>query len=1090
MQFLNNIQSVAKYESKILIRSWFFKIFMVLALFFLGIFMGVMLLGGDNSGSWKYKAIASNAPYAALLLLNTGQAIIAIFLSSEFLKRDKKLDTSEVFYVHPLSNASYVFGKIWGNLRVFLLLNLVVLGMILLFNILSPETAVDGYAYLLYMLIISIPTLIFIIGLSILLMLLIKNQALTFVILLGYIGLTLFYIGDKFYYLFDYMAYSLPLVKSSIVGFSNWETILNHRGMYLFAGLACICFTISLFNRLPNSSRSSYPWIVIGVLLLGTTGACGYRHVHSFIQDGKMREAYIAINNEYVHSPKMVIGQYDISLEQQPDQIVADVTMTGQPLQTSPVFTFCLNPGLQVDEVTHKGQPISFTREQQLLLIDFGKPVTPSDTLSFHVRYSGRIDNNFCYLDIPDEILRKTHTRDMFNVDKKYCFQTSDYLLFTPENYWYPIPGTSFSDKSPDWRQSYFSKFTLQITPLPGLTAVTQPEYISSPAIPLIIGNYKQVSMQSDSTTYSAWYIDGHDYFIAPYDSIRDTIPTLVREIRESLERTYKLSYPFDHFSVVEVPAQFYSYTRSWSQAQETVQPGMVLFPEKGWIFDYMDINRRTNQHIRWARNNGQEINEKEARQRTFNDFLRTFTRMEGDRNFSSVGRGNIELTTQQNPYFLFPQLYNFRYNIFSPEWPVANRIIELYLQNRVVNDDWERNINGLSNNEKANQLMGDYSFKELLSNVEHRDIMDNIVGLRGSHLFAFAEYNIGVTAFRDSLYALLDRNTFRNIQFEHLLDTLGMISGADITSQIAGWDQPTSLPYYIIDLPEATRYTNRGQEIFLLKLNISNNSDADGIVNVRTQVGGRSVENDDPRLNRQIPLAAHQSKQLVTIWDDAPRDIVVSTLISQNLPNKISLPIRNINREAGRPTEAEGDYTLPESTFSLPGEIIVDNEDSLLFSLSKPGIVGLLPQWLDKVEDTSFKYKGIPGWRPPLRWTATTRAGYYGQYVRSAYVIKSGDGSQTATWNVPLPSSGHYEVYYWIFRGDGRNNRQNNSEFHFKVRYDDEEEDAYISMRRTEDGWNLLGTYYVDSDTIQVVLSNDSKQWVVTADAVRVVKR
>ena len=32
-----------------------------------------------------------------------------------FLKRDKKRDTSEVFYVRPLSNAEYVIGKIWGN---------------------------------------------------------------------------------------------------------------------------------------------------------------------------------------------------------------------------------------------------------------------------------------------------------------------------------------------------------------------------------------------------------------------------------------------------------------------------------------------------------------------------------------------------------------------------------------------------------------------------------------------------------------------------------------------------------------------------------------------------------------------------------------------------------------------------------------------------------------------------------------------------------------------------------------------------------------------------------------------------------------
>ena len=65
--------------------------------------------------------------------------------------------------------------------------------------------AIDWMAYLIYFLLICIPTLIYIFGLSIGLMLVLKNQAITFVILLGYIALTLFYIGDKFYYLFDYI---------------------------------------------------------------------------------------------------------------------------------------------------------------------------------------------------------------------------------------------------------------------------------------------------------------------------------------------------------------------------------------------------------------------------------------------------------------------------------------------------------------------------------------------------------------------------------------------------------------------------------------------------------------------------------------------------------------------------------------------------------------------------------------------------------------------------------------------------------------------------------------------------------------------
>ncbi|MCD8261749.1 MAG: hypothetical protein LUD15_09865 [Bacteroides sp.] len=175
MSFFTYKRPVARYESLLLRRSWFFRIFTILALLFLRFYNGVMLLGEDNFGSWLFFSLPSNIPYATLLLLNTGQAVIAIFLASDFLKRDKKLDTSEVFYVHSLSNAEYVFGKIWGNMRIFLLINLIVLGITLVLNGMASGAAVEWLAYIQYFFIICVPTLVFITGLSIFLMLVFRN---------------------------------------------------------------------------------------------------------------------------------------------------------------------------------------------------------------------------------------------------------------------------------------------------------------------------------------------------------------------------------------------------------------------------------------------------------------------------------------------------------------------------------------------------------------------------------------------------------------------------------------------------------------------------------------------------------------------------------------------------------------------------------------------------------------------------------------------------------------------------------------------------------------------------------------------------
>ena len=59
MSFIMNIRSVAKYESKILVRSWFFRIFTLLAVVFLGFFNFAMMLMEDNFGLWFAKSVSS-----------------------------------------------------------------------------------------------------------------------------------------------------------------------------------------------------------------------------------------------------------------------------------------------------------------------------------------------------------------------------------------------------------------------------------------------------------------------------------------------------------------------------------------------------------------------------------------------------------------------------------------------------------------------------------------------------------------------------------------------------------------------------------------------------------------------------------------------------------------------------------------------------------------------------------------------------------------------------------------------------------------------------------------------------------------------
>lgn len=1265
MSILFNIHSVAKYESKLLTRSWFYRIFMVLAILFLSIFNGISLLS-ENGADWLMKALPANIPYINLMLLNTGQAIVAVFLSSEFLKSDKKLDTSEVFYVHSLSNAEYVIGKIWGNLRVFLRLNLIGIVLIALFNLISG-VPIDWMAYLVYFLLICIPTLIYILGLSIALMLVLKNQAVTFVFLLGYIALTLFYIGDKFYFVFDYMVYNLPLVKSTIVGFSNWSILVNHRMIYLMLGLGFICISIFMFRRLPNRNRGKYSWLGLSFVFFTAGLWASYNHVGSILNAENRRQLFTEINNQYVNEPKMVVDRYSISLNQHSKIISSEVEMEAKALERASVFTFCLNPGLKVSEVSENNKTLAFIRDHQILQVDFGREIAVGDSVYFKIKYAGAIDENFSYLDIPSSLLQEEFSDGMFKMDKKYSFQGKNYVLFTPETYWYPRPGTSYSSENPDWQQMYFSHFNLRVKTINGLKALSQGtmkwpiakrerivldqnddharqqrqprasnnigsndsiaegrrrptrerpsnevaeggerrarpsrnanqsgertdrpsrnlsegemrrerpsrnaresggvrrervageertsrrggdrstrrqgvgtdslpkerggrqakrdsslaqnrEKITTtltydsifvyetdfltPAITLIIGDYEQKSVEVDETVYSIWNIKGNDYFSETFSSIVDTIPSQIRERRRAIEMNYSLDYSFNRFSIIEVPIQFYSYTRTWTQAQEVMQPEMVLFPEKGSLVNEADFQGTIRNQRRWARR-GSELGDEELTINALNRFMQFFERTESNFDWSQE-RGAFNITTTPNPFFLFPQLYNFRYNVFSSQWPVSNRLIELYLQDKTDDSNRIRQMNGISNNEKASLLMEQFPFKELLSNVEHRDLLDNITSLKASYLFAPAEYIIGSGEYRDSLRAVLERNTFANLRFENLLDTLGAIANVDLHAPIKDWNTPTNLPYYTLWTPVVTQITNRDKEVFVLKQQITNDSDYDGIVDVEVNFrGGRSAIRD-PREKRKVSIKAHETVNLISVWDEAPSNININTLISANLPATINLPITDIVRERNKPIDEERDFFIENIAYLTSGEVIVDNEDSALFVLSEPDVVGLLPQWLDRVDDNDFRYSGVSDWRPPLQWTLTTNDKYYGAHIRSACVVKSGNGNQTATWKIPVEDAGQYDLFYWVYkpdelrrrRGGGRRGGRNGSgdaEYHFKVKYDGHDDDAYIDLQQSEEGWSELGTFFFSNDTVKVVLSNDTKLRSVTADAVKIVKR
>ena len=1112
---VHNISSIAKYEITTLLRSWFFRIFALLAMVIL-FFFNMAVLTMDQGQNWDMKAITSAIPYVNLLMLNTVQAIIAIFLASDFLKRDKKLDTTDVIYIRSMSNGEYVAGKTIGNLVVFIILNLIILSEALIFNLIAENVSVNWLAYLEYFLIISLPTLIFILGLSFFVMSILKNQAITFILLLGYVAVTIFYLNTKFYYLFDYMAYSMPLLNSDFIGFGNLPAIIVHRGMYACFGIAFIFLTITLLKRLPQSPFSNKITLFPALIFFAAGIWLGNKHVSTFVKNQELRENMRSLNDANLTVPRLNVESYGIELIHKGNELEVKAKLkVSNPLQ-EPInhFVFSLNPGLEISKVSFNGQEIEAKRTFQL--IDFsGSKLEPGETAELEFTYSGSLNEAGSFLDVDDKTLQESFRANMFQIDKRSAIVSPDFVLLTRESNWYPIAGTGFGKQSKQWMQKQFSKFEISVNTKSGLTAISQGKveqkdgafYFKNknnlPQISLIIGNYAQKTDTIDGLEFNLFHHKDHDYFSGFFEPVKDTLPDLIATALKDYERKIDMFYPFERFTIVEVPAQFYSYPRTLIAEREQVQPETILFPEKGLLVGEADFEGSLKRMERWGGRGGDvQSTPEEKKIMAFNNFLSLFTQAAA-RPDVNRSQGELQVEEKANPLYSFPLFYNHAYFVQSDQWPVTDRIFESYLKQSSESgaQGWMRNMQGMTENEQANLALLDYSFAELLDDPERVKIIDNVIQLKGQTLFSIIKRKAGDEAFDDFMFNFLKSIRFSSTTIENFNTQIQQQFNTDLLPYMGKWFNSKELPGYLIGGVKAVNVLDGDRLKTMVKFKITNTEQTEGIVLVQFRIGegggpgrgrfgggGANMETVD----KLIYLEGTQTKEVSYLLDGTPRNITINTLTSRNIPAELMLPLENIEEDTkATPFEGEKLVDIPVRLAEV-GEFISDDEDSTFrFTISDDK--SLLQKLLLKEELTKERFVGFNTWRAPRTWRATTNSGFFGKFIRSAHYVKSGDGSKKAVWSIPIKGDGTYEVFSYLTKPrqrGGRRGQDGGGEYTYTIFHSESKEEVMIDIKTVEEGWNSLGSFYFMGDTVKVELGNKTEAQVVVADAIKLVKQ
>jgi hypothetical protein len=304
----------------------------------------------------------------------------------------------------------------------------------------------------------------------------IRNQAVTFLFLLGFAALNIFWLWYRFGSIFDYMAFGLPVFKSGVTGFGNSDLILNQRLLYTFFGLALILATVLLFKRLPQSKVFMTISLTFMFLFMAGAVLCGYNTYKLYKNTVDDKAQIIETNHEFEERDFVRLTDAAIDFEHKGDtfEASAELKFINHNDKKLDRYLFSLNPGLKIKSVSSGGRDLSFKRTQHIIEIDPEKTLSPGFADSIFISYSGTINESFCYPNYSEDLNETPYRIEMLNVNKRQSFLSGNYVLLTPETNWYPVPGLNYYPSNPARIKVDFARFTLRVKTMNGLAAVSQ----------------------------------------------------------------------------------------------------------------------------------------------------------------------------------------------------------------------------------------------------------------------------------------------------------------------------------------------------------------------------------------------------------------------------------------------------------------------------------------------------------------------------------------------------------------------------------------------------------------------------------------
>lgn len=1053
-----------------------------------------------------------------------------VYLSSDVRARDGRVRILEILDSRPYSNLDLMMGRFLGWFLcawvpvLVLVAILPVLGWFLPYIHIAAGGTVEPLALVGLAVYMALPAFAFVCSLVMLLTLVIRQR-------IAALAVALLLLAISFYLLF-FKPYALSLTFD-LFGFlqvnqpSEWVPSIAaphwwwQRGGMVIMALGFVIACAVIHPRLDGAKRLAQSIAAILVIAAGVSLVltAQQRQNQEFEQIAQWRLAHEARSRD----PEASIESIQASVELMPGEsllVETRIRVQSTAAVESSSLLLTLNPGfgnlLIKDE---QGRELDYNFENGLLDIQLDKArqnsrFNPNEQRSqlLSLSYSGLPDVRFAYLDSALNISAISQlVYDRSSLVRENAIFEESYVALMPGIHWLPAVGTDITQEQDYSNANDFFQLDLTVT-VPESWIVAGPDqrtevgsgngsvsYRFKPAtkiseVAILAAAFESFTTEIAGTEFELLLHPQHTAVIpamaAAQTEIEDWIADRLRLISDT-----GLEYPFEKFSLVEVPNTLRSYKGGWRMDTAFAPASMVLLEESGFPSARFDVPAGSLDQI--FRNTTTEVAEEDpaiaARNRLLQFFSNDFS---GSNLFLAFAKSLFEnqaratgeeaialefalaelshmLVASERSFFsihhlsdIYERMDQLMDDDFQQYKSTRQKVIESYTSNPQV---WEAAL--------ASPLVAlDPWLDSALAN--------DVLALKSGKLAEVLYDLLGPQQSGQLLNQLLANKRGGSYTLQDVTNTQ-VAKEYNLAPLIERWLTDSGLAGFVADDVALTQLSENenGESRYQLKLRLNNTESVTGFSRLAwsTEADGQ-LSYSDP-----ISLPGNSAVEFGLVLTEPPAAAYLDPYLSLNrLPYRLQTFV-DTDVRAVNDVPFDGVQTIAMVADNSDRIIVDDLDDGFrIQERDFQGNTGILTPFLD-VSDPIYD-AGLPlrEFGFSSRWSRRIVESAYGKYRHTVAYASRSDTPSKAIFEAQITKSGKWrlEIYHPsdVFRF-GYNNLYGNVSIN--VVQAEESESLVWDSAAAVSGWNRLSEFDLEAGAVSVELNNDTDGRVIVADAI-----